>query len=87
MKTRNTSPRYTVSVNVDLYNNSNDTKFDAFANRVSGSNINLVRSRPTDEGRAYTFNCTEQGVGILLNRWTKRLGSGMGDATVKVFTA
>jgi hypothetical protein len=89
MKTRNTSssPRYTVSVNVDLYNNSNDTKFDAFANRVSGSNINFVRSRPTDEGRAYTFKCSEQGVGILLNRWTKRLGSGMSDATVKVFTA
>ena len=89
MKTRNTSssPRYTVSVNVDLYNNSNDTKFDAFANRVSGNNINFVRSRPTDEGRAYTFKCSEQGVGILLNRWTKRLGSGMSDATVKVFTA
>ena len=83
MKTRN----YTVSVNVDLYNNSNDGKFDAFADRISGSNISLVRSRPTDEGRAYTFKCSEQGVAILLNRWTKRLGSGMRDATVKVFTA
>jgi hypothetical protein len=41
----------------------------------------------TDEGRAYTFKCSEQGVAILLNRWTKRLGSGMRDATVKVFTA
>jgi hypothetical protein len=87
MKTRNTSPRYTVSVNVDLYSNSTDNKFDAFATRVSGSNINFVRARPTDDGRSYTFNCTEHGVGILLNRWTKRLGSGMSDATVKVFTA
>lgn len=83
MKTRN----YTVSVNVNLYDGSNDTKFDAFADRISGTNINLVRTRVTDEGRAYTFKCSEAGVGILLNQWTRRLGSGMGDATVKVFTA
>ena len=81
MKTRN----YTVSVNVDLYAGSNDGKFDAFADRISGTNINLIRTRNTDEGRAYTFRCSEQGVAILLNRWTKRLGSGMTDATVKVF--
>jgi hypothetical protein len=56
MKTRNTSPRYTVSVNVDLYSNSTDNKFDTFATRVSGSNINFVRARPTDDGRSYTFN-------------------------------
>lgn len=83
MKTRN----YTVSVNVNLYDNSNDSKFDAFADRVIGTNIDLIRTRPTEEGRAYTFRCSEQGVAILLNRWTKRLGSGMEDATVKVFTA
>lgn len=83
MKTRN----YTVSVNVDLYAGSNDGKFDAFADRITGTNIDLVRTRVTDEGRAYTFKCSEQGVAILLNRWTKRLGSGMSDATVKVFTA
>ena len=83
MKTRN----YTVSVNVALYSNSNEQKFDAFSDRISGTNIDLFRTRDTDEGRAYTFKCSEQGVAILLNRWTKRLGSGMSDATVKVFVA
>lgn len=76
---------YTVAVTVDLYDNSTDGKFDAFAKRISGTNIALKSAR--DEGndaRTYTFGCTEQGVAILLSRWSKRLGSGMADASVSV---
>jgi len=76
---------YTVTVTVNLYENSTDGKFDAFAKRISGTNIALRSAR--DEGydaRQYTFGCTEQGVAILLSRWSKRLGSGMADASVTV---
>ncbi len=75
---------YTVSVTVDLYDNSTDGKFDAFARRVSGTNIALRNARTGNDSRTYTFGCTEQGVGILLSRWSKRLGSGMADAAVQV---
>lgn len=81
---------YTVSVTVDLYDNSTPSKFDAFARRISGTNIALRNSRTDSESgkigfsRTYTFGCTEQGVGILLSRWSKRLGSGMADAAVQV---
>lgn len=77
---------YTVSVTVDLYDNSTPSKFDAFARRISGTNIALRNSRTdsNDFSRTYTFGCTEQGVGILLSRWSKRLGSGMADASVSV---
>lgn len=76
---------YTVSVTVDLYDNSTDGKFDAFAKRISGTNIALKSARDAGyDAREYTFGCTEQGVAILLSRWSKRLGSGMADASVSV---
>jgi hypothetical protein len=79
---------YTVAVTVDLYDNSTDGKFDAFARRISGTNIMLKNSRDEgDDTRSYTFGCTEQGVAILLSRWSKRLGSGMADASVSVNNA
>ena len=76
---------YTVSVTVDLYDNSTPSKFDAFARRISGTNITLKNARNDGyDSRSYTFGCTEQGVAILLSRWSKRLGSGMADASVSV---
>lgn len=76
---------YTVTVTVNLYENSTDGKFDAFARRISGTNISLKSARNDDhDTRSYTFGCTERGVGILLSRWSKRLGSGMADASVSV---
>jgi hypothetical protein len=75
---------YTVAVTVDLYDNSTDNKFDAFARRISGTNIALRNARTGNDSRTYTFGCTESGVGILLSRWSKRLGSGMADASVSV---
>jgi len=78
---------YNVSVSVDLYENSTPTKFDAFADRVSGTNISLRNARTNRNTRTYTFGCTERGVGILLSRWSKRLGSGVTDASVSVANA
>ncbi len=80
------NPRYNVAVTVDLYENSTPNKFDAFASRVSGSNIAYRNSRSANQGdsRTYNFSCTETGVGILLARWNKRLGSGISDAAVSV---
>lgn len=79
---------YTVAVTVDLYDNSTDGKFDSFARRVSGTNIALKAARTNNfDARTYTFGCTEQGVAILLSRWSKRLGSGMADAAVSVTNA
>jgi len=76
---------YTVAVTVDLYDNSTDGKFDRFAKRISGTNIALKNTRSEEnDSRTYTFGCTEQGVAILLSRWSKRLGSGMADASVSV---
>ena len=79
---------YTVTVTVNLYENSTDGKFDAFAKRISGTNIALKSAR--DEGydaRTYPFGSTDHGVAILLSRWSKRLGSGMADASVSVSNA
>ena len=78
------NPRYNVAVSVDLYENSTPRKFDAFADRVSGSNIAFRNARTASGTRTYNFSCSESGVGILLARWNKRLGSGMSDAVVNV---
>lgn len=78
---------YNVSVSVDLYENSTSTKFDAFADRLSGSNIALRNARTVRGTRTYKFGCTERGVAILLARWSKRLGSGVMDASVSVANA
>ena len=84
---KNRSMPYSVSVSVDLYDNSTPSKFDAFADRVSGTNIALRNARTNRNTRTYNFRCTEQGVAILLARWSKRLGSGVTDASVSVATA
>ena len=79
--------RYNVSVSVDLYENSTPTKFDAFADRLSGSNIQFRAAKTRNNTRTYNFGCSERGVGILLSRWSDRLGSGVTDASVSVANA
>lgn len=81
---KNQKNDYTVSVSVDLYENSAPSKFDAFADRLTGSNISLRNARTMRGTRTYNFGCTERGVAILLDRWSKRLGSGVTDASVSV---
>lgn len=78
------NPRYNVAVSVDLYENSTPSKFDGFADRVSGTNIAFRNARTASGTRTYNFSCSETGVGILLSRWSKRLGSGISDAVVNV---
>lgn len=75
---------YTVSVAVDMYDGSTDGKFDSFAKRISGTNIALRNTDHDRDTSTYTFGCTEKGVAILLSRWSKRLGSGISDASFAV---
>lgn len=82
-----TLPNYTVKIAVELYGDSAPTKFNAFASRLNGQNIGFVSAKATkgnQDLKTYTFDCTPYGVAILLDRWTKRLGSGMQNATVSV---
>ena len=84
MKNRNKfRPSFVATVAVDLYENSTPTKFDAFAARIAGSNVRLIDS---DEG-TYTYEVTDAGLPIVINRWGTRLGCGMNDATISVANA
>mgnify|MGYP003330788766 FL=1 len=84
MKNRNKfRPSFVATVTVDLYENSTPTKFDAFAARIAGSNVRLIDS---DEG-TYTYEVTDAGLPIVINRWGTRLGCGMNDATISVANA
>lgn len=84
MKNRNKfRPSFVATVTVDLYSNSTDSKFDAFANRITGTNVRLIES---DAGE-YTYEVTDAGLPIVIERWNKRLGTGMSDCTIAVQTA
>lgn len=84
MKNRNKfRPSFRATVSVDLYENSTDSKFDAFASRITGTNVRLVDS---DAGM-YVYETTDAGLPIVIERWNRRLGTGMQDCTIAVQTA
>lgn len=84
MKNRNKfRPSFVATVTVDLYSNSTDSKFDAFANRITGTNVRLVDS----EDGIYTYEVTDAGLPIVIERWNARLGSGMSDCNIAVQVA
>jgi len=84
MKNRNKfRPSFVATVTVDLYSNSTDSKFDAFANRITGTNVRLVDSA---DGM-YTYEVTDAGLPIVIERWNARLGSGMQDCNIAVQVA
>lgn len=84
MKNRNKfRPSFVATVTVDLYVNSTDSKFDAFANRITGTNVRLVDSA---DGM-YTYEVTNAGLPIVIERWNARLGSGMQDCNIAVQVA
>jgi hypothetical protein len=84
MKNRNKfRPTYRATVSVDLYSNSTDSKFDAFASRIAGTNVRLVDS---DAGE-YVYETTAAGLPIVIERWNTRLGAGMSDCTISVQSA
>jgi len=84
MKNRNKfRPSFVATVSVDLYENSTDSKFDAFAARIAGSNVRLIES----DGGTYTYEVTDAGLPIVIDRWNSRLGTGMSDANISVTRA
>jgi len=84
MKNRNKfRPSFRATVTVDLYENSTDSKFDAFAARIAGSNVRLIES----DGGTYTYEVTDAGLPIVIDRWNSRLGTGMSDANISVTRA
>jgi hypothetical protein len=84
MKNRNKfRPSFVATVTVDLYENSTDSKFDAFAARIAGSNVRLIES----DGGTYTYEVTDAGLPIVIDRWNSRLGTGMSDANISVSRA
>ncbi|NBR23928.1 MAG: hypothetical protein EBU08_09205 [Micrococcales bacterium] len=84
MKNRNKfRPTFRATVSVDLYSNSTDSKFDAFASRIAGTNVRLVDS---DAGE-YVYETTAAGLPIVIERWNTRLGAGMDDCTISVQSA
>ena len=84
MKNRNKfNPSYRLFLTVDLYSNSTDSKFDAFASRIAGTNVRLIDS----EDGVYPYEVTAAGLPIVIERWNRRLGTGMQDCTIAVQTA
>lgn len=84
MKNRNKfRPSFRVTLTVDLYANSTDNKFDAFASRIAGTNVRLIDS---DAGM-YTYEVTDAGLPIVIERWNRRLGTGMQDCNITVQSA
>ena len=84
MKNRNKfRPSFVATVTVDLYENSTDSKFNAFAARIAGSNVRLIES----DGGTYTYEVTDAGLPIVIDRWNSRLGTGMSDANISVSRA
>lgn len=84
MKNRNKfRPSFRVTLSVDLYANSTDSKFDAFASRITGTNVRLIDS---DAGM-YTYEVTDAGLPIVIERWNRRLGTGMQDCNITVQSA
>lgn len=81
----NNKYKYFVTVNVDLFDNSTETKFDAFSKRLCGTNIKPAGIYPIGDHRvAYAYKTSDAGLPIVLKRWNDRLGSGMDAAQVTV---
>ena len=78
------SNKYFVTVSVDLFDNSTETKFDAFSRRLCGTNIKPAGIDHIGDRVAYTYQTTESGLPVVLKRWNQRLGSGMDAAQVTV---
>lgn len=88
MKNRNKfSPSFRATVTVDLYDNSTKTKFDAFASRITGTNVRLKDSEDGYAQSMYTYEVTDAGLPIVIERWNARLGSGMQDCNIAVTIA
>lgn len=78
------SNKYFVTVSVDLFDNSTETKFDGFSRRLCGTNIKAAGVDYIGDRVAYTYKTTESGLPVVLKRWNQRLGSGMDAAQVTV---
>lgn len=76
--------KYFVTVSVDLFDNSPETKFDAFSKRLCGTNIKSAGVDYIGDSVAYTYKTSEAGLPIVMQRWNQRLGSGMDAAQVTV---
>lgn len=76
--------KYLVTVTVDLFDNSPESKFDAFSRRLCGTNIKSAGIDYIGDAVAYTYKTTDAGLPIILKRWNDRLGSGMDAAQVTV---
>lgn len=76
--------KYFVTVSVDLFDNSPETKFDAFSKRLCGTNIKPAGVDYIGDSVAYTYKTTDAGLPIVMQRWNDRLGSGMDAAQVTV---
>lgn len=76
--------KYFVTVSVDLFDNSTETKFDAFSKRLCGTNIKPAGVDYIGDRVAYTYKTSETGLPVVLKRWNQRLGSGMDAAQVTV---
>lgn len=81
------SNKYFVTVSVDLFDNSPETKFDAFSKRLCGTNIKPAGIDYIGDSVAYTYKTSEAGLPIVMQRWNQRLGSGMDAAQVTVALA
>ena len=76
--------KYFVTVSVDLFDNSTETKFDAFSKRLCGTNIKPAGIDYIGDRVAYTYKTSESGLPIVMQRCNQRLGSGMDAAQVTV---
>jgi len=78
---------YLVTVSVDLFDNSTETKFNRFSKRLCGTNIKPAGIEYIGDSVAYTYKTSEAGLPVVLKRWNDRLGSGMDAAQVTVALA
>jgi len=78
---------YLVTVSVDLFDNSPETKFNRFSKRLCGTNIKPAGIEYIGDSVAYTYKTSEAGLPVVLKRWNDRLGSGMDAAQVTVALA
>ena len=76
--------KYFVTVTVDLFDNSPETKFDAFSKRLCGTNIKAAGIDHIGDRVMHHYKTTDAGLPIVLKRWENRLGSGIDAAQVTV---
>lgn len=75
-KTAKPTMVYRVEVILDVYDCSPLCKFDSFAKRICGTNIQLFETPEYSNAAAYYFETTQSGFDTLVNLWNKRLGIG-----------